>query len=151
MRVCNTPRGCEERPPGPTPPTPSLGSHSAGSFPPSLMKPFFMSYSHPVLTTTIVPLLGPHVSHHQWDPNVADKITSLPWCCNDIPALPQILPCLALLGESRARATISPGFPPLSRWLVGILSCPPPNTVLRMPGPTSQGHSQLQPANSYEE
>lgn len=66
-----------------------------------------MSYSHPVLTTTIVSLPGPHVSHHQWDPNVADKIISLPLCCNHIPPLFQILLCLPLLGESHTQTTIS--------------------------------------------
>lgn len=71
------------------------------------MKHFFMSYSHPVLTTTIVSLPGPHVSHHQWDPNVADKIISLLLCCNHIPPLSQILLCLQLLGESHTQTTIS--------------------------------------------
>ena len=71
------------------------------------MKHFFMSYSHPVLTTTIVSLPGPHVSHHQWDPNVADKIISLLLCCNHIPPLSQILLCLPLLGESHTQTTIS--------------------------------------------
>lgn len=75
----------------PTLPTPELGRHSPGSFPSPLMKRFFMSYSHPVLTTTIVSLPGPHVSHHRWDPNVADKIILLPLCCNHIPSLLQIL------------------------------------------------------------
>lgn len=68
-----------------------------------LMKRFFMSYSHPVLTTTIVCLPGPHVSHHQWDPNVADKIISLSLCCNHIPPLFQILLCLPLLGDHTHR------------------------------------------------
>lgn len=63
------------------------------------MKRFFMSYSHPVLTTTIVSLPGPHVSHHQWDPNVADKIILLSLCYNHIPPLFQILLCLPLLGN----------------------------------------------------
>lgn len=71
------------------------------------MKHFFMSYSHPVLTTTIVSLPGPHVSHHQWDPNVADKIISLPLCRNHIPLLFQILLCLPLPGESHTQTTIS--------------------------------------------
>lgn len=66
-----------------------------------------MSYSHPVLTTTIVSLPGPHVSHHQWDPNVADKIISWPLCCNHIPPLFQILLCLPLLGESLTETTTS--------------------------------------------
>lgn len=63
------------------------------------MKCFFMSYSHPVLTTTIVSLPGPHVSHHQWDPNVADKIILLSLCYNHIPPLFQILLCLPLVGN----------------------------------------------------
>lgn len=91
----------------PTLPSPSLGYRSPGSFPSTLMKRFFMSYSHPVLTTTIVSLPGPHVSHHQWDPNVADKIILLPLCCNHIPPLFQILLCLPLLGESHRQTTIS--------------------------------------------
>lgn len=92
---------------GPTLPTPCLGYCSPGSFPSPLMKRFFMSYSHPVLTTTIVSLPGPHVSHHQWDPNVADKIISLPLCCNHIPSFFKILLCLPLLGESHTQTTIS--------------------------------------------
>lgn len=92
---------------GPTLPTPCLGYCSPGSFPSPLMKRFFMSYSHPVLTTTIVSLPGPHVSHHQWDPNVADKIISLPLCCNHIPSFFKILLCLPLPGESHTQTTIS--------------------------------------------
>ncbi|VCW74497.1 unnamed protein product [Gulo gulo] len=71
------------------------------------MKHFFMSYSHPVLTTTIVSLPGPHVSHHQWDPNVADKIISLPLCCSHIPPLLQSFLCLPFLGESYTQTTTS--------------------------------------------
>lgn len=92
---------------GPTLPTPCLGPHSPGSFPSTLMKHFFMSYSHPVLTTTIVSLQGPHVSHHQWDPNVADKIISLFWGCNHIPPAFQILFCLPLRGVLDTQTTIS--------------------------------------------
>lgn len=84
-----------------------LAAHSPGSFPSPLMKHFFMSYSHPVLTTAIVSLPGPHVSHHQWDPNVADKIISLPLCCNHIPPLFQIFLCLPLPGGSHTQTTTS--------------------------------------------
>lgn len=79
------------------------------------MKHFFMSYSHPVLTTTIVSLPGPHVSRHQWDPNVADTIISLPWSCHHIPLLLQILLSLPLARGNQTQATISQGLPaPLS-------------------------------------
>lgn len=71
------------------------------------MKHFFMSYSHPVLTTTVVSLPGPHVSHHQWDPNVADKIISLPLWGNHIPPLFQSFLCLPLLGELHTQTTTS--------------------------------------------
>lgn len=92
------------------------------SFPSPLMKQFFMSYSHPVLTTTIVSLLGPHVSPHQWDPNVADTIISLPSCCNCIPPLLQILLSSPCLGEIM-RATVSQPPPPLAFWLPFLSPC----------------------------
>ena len=69
-----------------------------------------MSYSHPVLTTTIVSLPGPHVSHHQWDPNVADKIISLSLCCNHIPPTFSNSSLSPIMRGSHTCTTIPPCF-----------------------------------------
>lgn len=111
--VCSTLRIYEKQHVGMlglTLPTPCLGHCSPGSFPSPLMKCSFMSYSHPVLTTTIVSLPGPHVSHHQWDPNVADKIISLSLCCNHIPPTFSNSSLSPITRGSHTQATIPPCF-----------------------------------------